>query len=108
MTLAAFPAVRGARTNEHVAGCTPLRAPHPERGIDSSTGIIKIELVRYYGLVGEMMMAHPRGRPVSLVRAPSGVDGQLFFQKHAENGPSPCGNGPFPGGPTSGQVNSPG
>jgi bifunctional non-homologous end joining protein LigD len=29
-------------------------------------------------------MKHLKGRPVSLVRAPAGVDGQLFFQKHAE------------------------
>ena len=63
---------------------TRLRVTHPERVIDPSTGLTKIELVRYYGLVGELMMAHLKGRPVSLVRAPSGVGGQLFFQKHAE------------------------
>ncbi|HEY5285166.1 MAG TPA: DNA ligase D, partial [Polyangia bacterium] len=62
-----------------------LRVTHPERVIDLSTGITKIELVRYYGLVGDLMMAHLKGRPVSLVRAPSGVGGQLFFQKHAES-----------------------
>ena len=61
-----------------------LRVTHPERVIDPSTGITKIELIRYYGLVGNLMMAHLKGRPISLVRAPSGVDGQLFFQKHAE------------------------
>jgi len=61
-----------------------LRVTHPERVIDPSTGITKIELVRYYGLVGDLMMTHLTGRPVSLVRAPRGVAGQLFFQKHAE------------------------
>ncbi len=61
-----------------------LRVTNPERVIDSSTGITKIELVRYYGLVGELMMVHLKNRPVSLVRAPSGVGGELFFQKHAE------------------------
>jgi bifunctional non-homologous end joining protein LigD len=61
-----------------------LRVTHPERVIDPSTGITKIELVRYYGLVSDLMMTHLKGRPVSLVRAPSGVTGQLFFQKHAE------------------------
>jgi bifunctional non-homologous end joining protein LigD len=40
--------------------------------------------VRYYCLVGDLMMAHLKDRPVSLVRAPSGVEGQLFFQKHTE------------------------
>ena len=62
----------------------PLRVSNPERVIDSSTGITKMELVRYYELVGDLMMVHLKGRPVSLMRAPSGVGGQLFFQKHAE------------------------
>ena len=66
----------------------PLRgAPHvthPERVIDASSGITKLELVNYYRLVGELMMVHLKGRPVSLVRAPTGVGGELFFQKHAD------------------------
>ena len=61
-----------------------VRVTHPERVIDPSTGLQKIDLIRYYDLVGDVMMAHLRGRPVSLVRAPTGVGGQLFFQKHAE------------------------
>ncbi len=61
-----------------------LRITHPERVIDTSSGITKIELIRYYGLAGELMMEHLKDRPVSLLRAPAGVNGQLFFQKHAE------------------------
>lgn len=63
---------------------TRLRVTNPDRVIDESTGITKVELVRYYALVGDLMMAHLKDRPISLVRAPSGVGGQLFFQKHAE------------------------
>ena len=61
-----------------------LRLTHPDRVIDKSTGLTKLELVRYYGLVGKLMMEHLQDRPVSLVRAPAGIGGQLFFQKHAE------------------------
>ena len=57
---------------------------HPQRVIDASTGLTKIELVRYYSLVGELMMEHLKGRPVTLLRAPAGVTGEKFFQKHAE------------------------
>jgi bifunctional non-homologous end joining protein LigD len=60
-----------------------VRVTHPERVIDKSSGATKIDLVRYYALVGDLMMAHLRHRPVSLVRAPAGVGGELFFQKHA-------------------------
>jgi len=57
---------------------------NPQRVIDTSTGTTKLDLVRYFGVVGTLMMKHLKGRPVSLVRAPAGVDGQLFFQKHAQ------------------------
>ena len=64
---------------------TRLKVTHPERVIDASTGITKLDLVRYYALVGELMLEHLRGnRPVALVRAPAGIGKQLFFQKHAE------------------------
>ena len=61
-----------------------LRVTHPDRIIDASTGTAKIDLLRYYGLVSELMMDHLKGRPVSLVRAPAGVGGELFFQKHLD------------------------
>lgn len=63
-----------------------LRVSHPERVIDPSTGITKLELVRYYATVAPLMVPHVRGRPTSLVRAPDGVQGDLFFQKHLDIG----------------------
>jgi bifunctional non-homologous end joining protein LigD len=61
-----------------------LKVTNPDRVIDAESGTTKIALVRYYALVGELMMAHLEARPVSLVRAPAGVGGELFFQKHAD------------------------
>ncbi len=58
---------------------------HPTRLIDAGSGITKIELLRYYAMVGKLMMMHLKGRPVSFLRAPDGVDGELFFQKHAQS-----------------------
>ena len=59
-----------------------LNVTHGERILDESTGLTKLELVRYYALVGSLMMSHLKQRPVSLVRAPAGFAGELFFQKH--------------------------
>jgi bifunctional non-homologous end joining protein LigD len=59
-----------------------FKVTHGERVMDKESGVTKLELVEYYALVGELMMAHLKGRPVSLVRAPEGVGGELFFQKH--------------------------
>jgi bifunctional non-homologous end joining protein LigD len=61
-----------------------LRVSNPDRVIDAQTGITKIELVRYYALVAPLMMPHLKGRPIALVRAPSGIGGELFFQKHMD------------------------
>jgi bifunctional non-homologous end joining protein LigD len=61
-----------------------LRVSNPDRVVDAQTGTTKIQLVRYYALVAPLMMPHLKGRPVSLVRAPQGIGGELFFQKHAE------------------------
>jgi bifunctional non-homologous end joining protein LigD len=62
-----------------------LKVSHPDRVVDPSTGITKIQVVRYYGLVGELMMPYLKGRPVSLVKAPQGIKRPTFFQKHLEN-----------------------
>jgi bifunctional non-homologous end joining protein LigD len=62
-----------------------FKVSHGERIVDQSSGISKIDLIRFYALVAPLMMPHLKGRPVSLVRAPDGIEGQLFFQKHMEN-----------------------
>ncbi|MGB9989474.1 DNA ligase D [Pseudoduganella rhizocola] len=66
-----------------------LKVTNPDRLIDPESGITKIGLVRYYALVSALMLEHMKGRPVALVRAPAGVGGELFFQKHSEVGKLP-------------------
>ncbi|HTK02015.1 MAG TPA: non-homologous end-joining DNA ligase, partial [Bordetella sp.] len=60
------------------------RLSHPDRVIDPSTGLTKLDLARYYGLVAPLLLEHLKDRPVSLVRAPGGIQKPLFFQKHLE------------------------
>ena len=59
------------------------RLSHPERVIDASTGATKLDLARYYALAAPLMAPHLKGRPTAFLRAPEGIDGALFFQKHA-------------------------
>ena len=57
----------------------------PERVIDKDSGTRKVELAAFYASIAEWLLPHMQARPVSLLRAPSGIAGQQFFQKHAEN-----------------------
>jgi len=67
-----------------------LKITHPERVVDPSAGITKADLVRYYASVAEWMLPHLKDRPVAMVRAPEGLAGALFFQKHAERTAMPA------------------
>jgi bifunctional non-homologous end joining protein LigD len=76
-------AVRGAPV---VSG---IRISNPERIVDTSAGHTKLEVARYYGAIAEWALPYLRHRPLSLVRAPDGISGELFFQKHAEQSKIP-------------------
>lgn len=66
------------------APAAAIEVSHPERVMDASTGVTKLDLVRYYERVGPLMMPHLKGRPTSLMRTPDGVAGEHFFQKHLQ------------------------
>ncbi|TDI67136.1 MAG: hypothetical protein E2O88_08195 [Bacteroidetes bacterium] len=44
--------------------------------------IVKAEVIQYYLKIAPTLLNHIKGRPLSLVRFPDGVDGEMFFQKN--------------------------
>lgn len=66
-----------------------VKVTHPERVIDETTGIKKLELVHYYETIAPWILPHLKDRPVSLVRTPTGIRGQAFFQKHQKEAKIP-------------------
>ncbi|KAB0648529.1 DNA ligase D [Burkholderia diffusa] len=61
-----------------------VRITHPDRVLDPRSGTRKIDLARYWQWIAPWLLPDLKGRPVSLVRAPGDIAGELFFQKHAE------------------------
>ncbi len=70
-----------------VAISNPDKVLWPAR--DGRPAITKADLARYYEAAADRLLVHVADRPVSIIRAPEGIGGQVFFQRHAMAGSSP-------------------
>ncbi|MEP7156303.1 MAG: DNA ligase D [Betaproteobacteria bacterium] len=57
---------------------------HPDRIVDPSSGLTKLDLVLYYEKISDYMLPHLNGRPIAMLRVPENINGEQFFQKHLD------------------------
>lgn len=67
---------------------TSIKLSHPDKLLWPDEKVSKQDLLDHYALVWPRMEQFVVNRPLSLVRAPDGIHGQRFFQKHASPGMS--------------------
>jgi bifunctional non-homologous end joining protein LigD len=76
---------QGQRMQPIFAG---IRVTHPERVIYPAEGLTKLDLVRYYDTVGEWMLRHLRGRPLTLKQCAPDADHCRFLRHSGERAPA--------------------
>ena len=63
-------------------GKRTLELTNLDKALFPKSGITKAELIGYYHSIAPTILRHVKGRPLSLVRWPDGINGESFFQKN--------------------------
>ena len=59
-----------------------IRISHPDRIIYPKLGFSKLDLVRYYDRVGDLILPHVVDRPLTLVHCPDGLQSACNYMRH--------------------------
>ena len=78
----AQPTARAAPASEQRRSAG-VSLSNPDRVYFPDLGVTKRELAAYYEAVAERVLPGLANRPLTLLRCPEGVEGECFYQKHA-------------------------
>lgn len=78
------PELKPAATAQAMVGGVTIT--HPDRVIFAPDRITKGDLAEYYGGVAHLLVPRIARRPLSLLRCPSGIDAECFYQRNPGKG----------------------
>jgi bifunctional non-homologous end joining protein LigD len=95
-----IPSARHPEQNAAGGGDTAMdkqqsKLGNPDKVLFPDAGISKRDLAHYYAAVADPLLAHAKGRPLTLRRFPDGIAAEGFFQQH-HPGDLPDGLPPLP------------
>ncbi len=74
---------RGKSAGLVLAGVT---ITHPDRVVSDVSRVTKGEVAEYYAEIAPLLLPQIIRRPLSILRCPSGIDGECFFQRNPGRG----------------------
>jgi len=74
--------IKNSKKNHIIEG---IEITNPNKIIFTKPKITKYDIALYYQKVSSRMLPYLEGRIISTIRAPSGINGPLFYKKHLEN-----------------------
>lgn len=77
------------KTKARALAAGGITITHPDRVISEIGHITKAELAEYYSGVAPFLLPGVVRRPVSLLRCPSGIDRECFYQRNPGRGLEP-------------------